>query len=490
MTDFLSGFRAPIFSVTFDASLASQGPSELPYSALIIGQRTAAAAALPGAPAANTLHRVTSVSDAINLGGRGSMLHRQAIGWYANNSQTETWIGLLDDDGAGVAATGSITVSGPATADGTIALYLGGVRYTVGVVSGDSADDIAAAINTMITTQALDAPVTSTVLGAVVTTTFRHKGEVGNSFDCRHSANDGEALPAGVGLVIVQTTGGTSNPPLTGLIAAMGDQWWQFLVHPYTDATALTDLENELRNRDGATRMIDGVAFTSASGSVGTMAALGNSRNSQHSVILSQPGQNPLTPPMEFAAEVAGLVALSVPAQQNRPLHRMTLTNAVSPAEGDLFTLQERNQLLFDGIATSATVVSTVQTEGVITTYQLNASAVPDTAYLYAETLFTLQYLRFSWRAFMASKYPRALLVQDGRQLPAGKQVMSPSIGRAATISWFIAMEDLLLVQDRRQFKKDLVVEIDSINPRQLNFTLPPNLVKQLVTASAVVQFR
>lgn len=489
MADFLSGFRVPFFSVVFDPSQASQGPGALQYSALIIGQRTAAAAAAPGAPNANTLHRVTSVGDVIDIGGRGSILHRQAIGWFANNSQTELWIGLLDDDGGGTEAAGSITMSGPATANGTIAYYLGGVRRTVGVTSGNSADDIAAAWNDDIAL-ALDAPITSTVLTNVVSTEFRHTGEVGNSFDIRHSFNDGEALPEGVGVVIVQTTGGTSNPSLTALIAEMGDQWWQIWAHPYTDAVSLTALENELLSRTGATRMIDGVAFTSAVGSIGTLAALGNTRNSEHSVILSQPGETPLTPPMEFAAEYAGVVVISVQAQANRPLHRIPLTNAISPAESDLFTLEEQNMLLFDGIATSSVVVSRVQTGGTITTYQLNASAVPDAAYLYSETLFTLQLLRFTWRTQLSNKYPRALLVQDGTPLSSGKQVISPQLGRGESIAWFLAQQGELLVQDVEQFKRDLFVEIDGTNPRQLNFLLGPNLVKQLVTASTIIQFR
>lgn len=491
MADFLSGFREPFFSVVFDPSEAGQGPGALQYSALIIGQRTAAAAAAPGASAADTLHRVTSIGDVINLGGQGSILHRQAIGWFANNNQTELWVGLLDDDGAGTAAAGTITVSGPATGDGTIALYVGGVRLTVGVTSGDTADDIAAAINTAIGAGVgLDTVISSSVLAAVVTTTFRHKGEVGNSYDIRHSYNDGEELPDGVGLVIVQTTGGATNPTLTTLIAAMGDQWWQIWTHPYTDATSLTAIENELLSRTGATRMIDGVAFTSAVGSIGTLTSLGNGRNSEHSVILSQPGENPLTPPMEFASEIAGVVAISVQAQANRPLHRIGLTNALPPAESDLFTLQERNMLLFDGIATSSVLVSRVQTGGIITTYQLSASAVPDDAYLYSETLFTLQILRFTWRSQLANKYPRALLVVDGTPVPSGKSVISPSLGRAESIAWFLGQQGELLVQDVEQFKRDLVVEIDGTNPRQLNFLMGPNLVKQLVTASSIFRFR
>ena len=203
MADFLSNFRVPFFSASFAPTLASQGPGALQYSALIVGQKTSAGSGL-----ADALYPVTSAGAVAELAGRGSILHRQAIAWYASNNQTELWIGVLEDDGDGVAAAGTITVTGPATVNGTIALYLGGARYTVGVTVGDTADTIASAINDVIAL-ALDAPITSTVLAAVVSTEFRNAGEVGNSFGIRHRFNDGESLPAGVDLTIVQTTGVT-----------------------------------------------------------------------------------------------------------------------------------------------------------------------------------------------------------------------------------------------------------------------------------------
>jgi phage tail sheath gpL-like len=87
----------------------------------LIGQKLAA-----GSATADTVVRVTTVDQVIALAGRGSMLHRQALAWLANNKATELWIGILADNGAGVAATGTIVVNTAATKDGTIALYLGG----------------------------------------------------------------------------------------------------------------------------------------------------------------------------------------------------------------------------------------------------------------------------------------------------------------------------------------------------------------------------
>jgi phage tail sheath gpL-like len=479
--------RVPFVAVEINAERASQGPALLAYRALIIGQKTSG-----GSAAANSLHKVTSVEDVVTLAGRGSMLHRMAIAWFAANTFTEVYIGVLEDNGAGTAAAGTITTTGPATADGTIALYLGGERVTVAVSSGDSADDVATAIAAALPSSS-DLPVTGAVDGSTseeVDVTFRHKGVVGNSFDIRHSYRDGEELPAGVGLTIVQLANGATNPTLTSLIAAMGDLWFQVIVHPYTDATSLTAIENELSSRFGAMRMIDGIAITSASGSLSTLSTLGTGRNSPHSVIVAQPGASPLTPPMEFAAEVGALVAFHGNADPARPFQTLSMRHALQPAEADLWTLEERNNLLFDGIATTrAGSGGVVQLDRIITTYQENAAGADDTAYLDATTMLTLLYLRYSWRVRVQTKYPRHKLADDGTRFGPGQAVITPKLGKAEALTWFREMEELGLVENFDQFKTDLVVERNVSDPNRLDFLLSPDLINGFIVGATQVAF-
>lgn len=477
--------RVPFVAVEFDSSQASQGPALLAYRALLLGQKTAS-----GTGASNSLHRVTSADELIGLAGRGSMLHRMAIAWFRSNRMTELWVGILADDGAGVTATGTITVTGPATAAGTIALYLGGERITVGVNNADTATTIAAAISAAINAH-LDLPVTAAPVAGVVTVTFRHKGLVGNSYNIRHSFQDGEALPAGVGVAIVQLASGTTAPALATLIAAMGDTWYNVIAHPYTDATSLTSIEAELADRFGPMRMIDGIAITSAAGTFATLSTLGAGRNSPHSAIVAQPGETPLTPPMEFAAEVAAIVARYGAIDPARPFQTLAMVHAQPPAETDLFTLEERNLLLFEGIATTRPAAGdVVQLDRLITTYQTNGAGADDTAYLDVNTLLTLMYLRYSFRVRMQTRYPRHKLANDGTRFGPGQAVMTPKLGKAEAVSWFRQMEEMGLVENFDQFKTDLVVERNAQDPNRLDFLLPPDLINQLIVQAAKIAFR
>lgn len=480
--------RIPFVFAEFNSSRAQQGPALLAYKALIVGQKLST-----GTATADTVVRCTTVDQAIVLGGRGSILHRQALAWFASNRSTELWLGVLADNGAGVAATGTIVVSGPATAAGTIALYIGGERITVAVASGDISTAVATAIGAAVTA-APDLAVTSGVSSSTVTLTFRHKGLAGNTYDVRHSFQDGEALPAGIGLAITamgSVVAGTTNPTLTSLIAAMADMWFQIWSHPYTDATSLTAIEGELSSRFGPTRSMDGIAVTSATGSFSTLAALGATRNSQHSVLVAQPGASPLTPPMEFAAEVAALIALYGAADPARPFQTLALSRALGTAETDQWSSDERNLFLFTGIATTRRVTGgTVQLERIITTYRTSPSGATDTAYLDATTLLTLLYLRYSFRVRIQTRYPRHKLANDGTLFGAGQAVITPKLGAGEALLWFREMEELGLVEGFDQFKRDLVCVRNATDPNRLDWLLPPDLINQLIGAAAQIQFR
>lgn len=133
-----SNLLIPFMAVEFDSSKAAQGPAQLNYVGLLIGQMTGQGTATP-----NTLYKVTSADQVLTYAGRGSQLHLMAKAWFANNQFTEAWIGVLADNSAGVAASGTLTVSGPATAAGTIQGYVAGNLIQVAVASGDSANTIA-----------------------------------------------------------------------------------------------------------------------------------------------------------------------------------------------------------------------------------------------------------------------------------------------------------------------------------------------------------
>jgi phage tail sheath gpL-like len=475
----------PLVAMEFDNTRANQGPALLAYRALLVAQKIAA-----GSAAANSLVRVTSEAQAIAYCGRGSQGHRMAKAFLRLNKQTELWILVLEDNGAGVAATKTITVTGPATAAGTIYLYVGEDLVQVAVAAGDTANNIAAAINAAINA-AGDLPLTSAVATNVVTTTARNKGVAGQDQPLRVNYQDGEALPAGVGIAIANVTAGITNPVLTSGIAALGDTWFHVVAHPYYDATSLAALEAEALRRVGPMVSIDMSLITSSPGTVSGLGTLGDSRNSQHSCIVAAPGENPMVPPCEFAAACAAIVAAAGSADPGRPFQTLALTGFKAPKEADLFTQLERNQLLGDGISTTSVAAGGVmQLERMVTTYQTNAVGAPDTSYRDLTSILTLMYFRYSLRLRFQQKFSRHKLANDGVRPSAGQAVVTPKIAKAECIAWFKEMsEELFLGEGLAQFKRDLQVVRNATDPNRLDMLVPPDLINQLIVTAAKIQF-
>jgi len=475
--------RLPFVFVEFNNTNAIQGTGLKAYKALMLGQKLSGGSATADVPV-----RLTSAAQAIALFGDGSMLHHMLQKWFANNKTTELWVIPQADNGAGVAAAGSLTFTGPATAAGAINLYVAGRKISVAVASGDTPTAIALAVSNAINAKP-ELGLTATPTAGVVDVDYVHKGLVGNEIDMRVNYFDGEALPGGVGLTIVQLTGGTLNPVLTATIAGMGETQYDVIASPYTDAQSLSDIEAEMVSRFGPTRQIDGVVFSAKNANFATVTALGDSRNSPH-VSISHMYKHP-SGPHQFAAAIAAVVAFYGNIDPARPFQTLAIAGELAPSEADRFTNEERNLMLFDGISTnSVDAGGLLRLERMITTYQENALGADDVSYLDVTTMLTLSFLRYDFRNYFLLKYPRHKLADDGTRFGAGQAVMTPSLGKAEAIAKFRDWEELGLVENFDDFKNNLIVERNGGDVNRLDFLLPPNLINQLITTAAQIDFR
>jgi len=475
-----NNLRVPGAYGEINNDFAVQGLAKQPYNVLLIGQK------LPSGTA-TALTQLQSVSDkqADALFGKGAMLAGMVKRYKDNDEFTKITCIAVDDNGAGNAATGTIVVSGPAATAGTLNLYIAGKVVQVGIANADSATAVATAVANAINANT-DLPVTAAAATSTVTVTARHKGENGNGIDIRANYFTGQEFPAGISLNITAMSGGTGNPDISDAIAAMSDTWFNVIVMPWTDAANLTALEAELTDRFGPMRAIDGLAIAAHRGNHAGLTTLGQSRNSPHLSIFENNGY-PVSP-CERAAMIAAQVAKSAQNDAARPFQTLGLVGDMAPVESERFTASERNLLLFDGISTALVDAGgVVRIERAITTYTENEFGAPDTSYLDVNTLLTLSYLRYSWRARVLQKFPRFKLAQDGTR---GDNVMTPKKMKAEMVALAGDWHELGLVEDLDQFKADLVCAIDPQDPNRLNMILPPDLVNQLRIMASRIDFR
>ncbi len=477
------GTRTPGVFVEFDSSRATNGLVAGINRILLIGQKLAAGSATALAPVT-----VTDGGQADLLFGRGSQLARMCRALKLADRLVETIAVPVNDEAAATAATATITCTGPASAAGTIALMIAGQRVPVTIASGSAATAIATAIAAAISA-APDLPVTATAAAAVVTVTARHKGLCGNEIDLRHSYYVGEKLPTGVGLTLTAMAGGTGETDLAAVWAVIADAPFSAIAIGTATAAAIAACKIELDSRFGPMRAIDGFLFAAKPGTQGSLASFGAALNTELVSIMGS-GKSP-SPPWEWAASYAAVANASGNIDPARPLQTLALPGIVGPKEGERFSRAERELLLRDGISTyTVDQDGTVRIERAITTYQVNAAGAEDTAYLDAETLRTLTFLRYALRSRFATKYPRHKLADDGTRYGAGQAIITPSVARAELVAFIREAEEAGLVEGVDDFVDDLIVQRNAGDPNRLDALIPPNLINQFRQFAAQVQFR
>lgn len=485
--DIPAALRVPGWYIEFDNRLA--GNSVFQGKLLVLGQKLVTGTATALVPV-----RVTNPEQADQLFGRGSMLAEQFRAIKAVDIYTETWALPLADAGLSVKAAGSVLVTAGPGETRPLALYIAGYRVwcemTAGATAAATAQAIAEAINSDDRV-----PVTAAVDGttpAKVNLTCRWGGETGNSISLDDSVK-GEQRPTGLALTCVPPTGGAVNPDLVPAVAAMGDEWWNWLCLPYTDITSLEVIEAEMASRYGPMRQKGGRAFAAYRGSHAATSTLGSGRNSPHVTIMGMGGS--FSAPWVWAAVNAIVGAKSLATDPARPLQRLAMPGLIGPREGQRWNDAERNLLLYDGIATFTVATDgTVQIERQVTTYQENSAGIADDSYLDIETPETLERIRYEVRSTFAQKYPRHKLAEDtDRALyDPSLPVMTPKVCKAELLSLYrqVFMGERAWVRDYEGYKTSLQVSIDPDDPNRLNVIDQPMLVGQYRVHAQQTQFR
>ncbi|EOF4706599.1 phage tail sheath subtilisin-like domain-containing protein [Klebsiella oxytoca] len=482
-------FRVPLVIIDIDNSQALDSAPAQSRKIIAIGQQS-----VTGTATALTSNRITSDGTADQLYGKGSMLAGMLKTLRKANSYTEVWAMGLSDIAAGAAAKSELTVTGPATTAGTLALLVNGVSVQVGVGADDTADTIATAIITAVNklpdTQVIAALKVASTTSVTLTTNW--KGVTGNAMDVRLNYYTGEQTPAGVAVAMTAFTGGTGTPDIAAVVAALGDDWYTDIVFPYNDTQSLNAIRDELLERWGPLQMIEAQLWTAFRGTHAESGTFGETRNDW---LISCLGTNIAPQPhWLWAASYGGIAAYYLANDPARPLQTLVLPGILPPAKDVRWDMPERNLLLHDGIAThNVDAGGNVCIEREITMYRVNQYGDADTSYLNVQSPATLGRIRYVIKNRFSNRYPRHKLAGDDvlDLLDPGQPVMAPKIARAELLD--IALTELIpagLVEDFDDYKDTLDVYLDGADKDRLNFICHPNLVNQLRVLAGLIQFK
>lgn len=475
-----SNIRVPLF-------WAEINPAQSPYQSnarcLLIGQMDTTSAfagsAIPGQP-------IQIIDNAAGMFGPKSMLADMYSVARANGPFQEFWALPLADNAAGVAAVGAIDiVNMPVNSAQTIAVWIGEVRVQTVAYTTDTAATLAARLFAAIQASAAPLPVVATYVAAssTITLTAFHKGVQGDSIRLDTNFYGGEGPTSTKVLQLTQLTGGTGDPLLSTAISNLGDDEFDWIGCPYSDATNMVTMANFLNGVSGRWspyQQLYGHYLTTMADTAANLATFGLTQNDPHLTVLGTYKWQ--SPTWRVAAAQAAIVAVHLQdaPELSRPLQTLQMIGILGPkSPADYFTITTRQSLYYDGI--SACHISkdrTVHLDRIITTYRLNAWGSPDPSWLdlntLAQSMFAIRYLK----AKVTGQWGRAALADDNPSNIQG--LATPKAIKQTIMHGYADLLSLGVVENQSVFEQSLIVERNQSDANRVDVYLPVDVTNQL----------
>lgn len=447
--------RKPGVYAEFNNRVGSKGLPGNAQRTLIIGQKTAT-----GTVPTLTSTDVFSESEAAQLCGWGSMLHRMVSKALAANPYAALSVVAMDDAGGAVAATWVVTIAGAPTAQGQFQLAIGDALIAVNVGSTDTPTTVAASFVAAITARR-ELPMSAAAVAGVVTLSAKNKGTVANSIKVLASgAVTGMTAVAAVGVV------GASDPAVAPALAAAFLGGHDQIVSPYRDTANLVALRNHIDNVGSPFEKRWALAFIGSNGSLSTATALSATLN--HGWFNHVWLRNTATAPHEIAAAYAAVVAGS--EDPALPMNNVEVKGVAVPLIADRTSRTEEENALFNGVTPlNIGPGERVQIVRAITTYTLNDAAAPDNTLLELGTLRTLKYVAKVMINHRATTYSRAKITD---------RIIASM--RDSGIVLLRELEKLELIEAVSANLPGYIVERDSQDRNRINERIPTAVVRGL----------
>ncbi len=422
---------------------------------LIIGQRLVA-----GTVAALVPTQIFSDAQAADYFGAGSLAHLMCRAAITANRYLDLTVVALDDAATATAASGTITITGPANSSGTLGVYIGSKRIEIGVTSADTATVIAANLVTELAKHP-DLPVTFAAALGVVTLTAKNKGTVANQIDV---STDCTAL--NVVATVVAMSGGNVDPTLSDALAAVFAEQYHLIATPYNDQTNLTTLRTHLDAVSGPLEQRGAVGVYGFDGALAAATTLAGQIN--HGRVLGAYLRGTRSTAYELACAYAAVLAFE--EDPARPLNTLELKGISAPAIAQRLSRTEQENCLNNGVAPlEVGPGERVQIVRAITTYTKDAQGITDIALLDVTTIRTLDYVRKACRERISLRFPREKL-----------SIKTPPKVWSELWDVLKKLEELEIVENVDDNKTGLIVERDLQDPNRLDAKIPTDVVNGL----------
>ncbi len=348
-------------AILAEANTANQGTLETDATEITSAQEAGEKYGF-GSPIHNIM-RILRPSSGTGVGGIPTIVYAQA------------------EAGGAIAADIDITVTGPATGNGTHTIIIagrGGIdgdSYSFNIVDGDTATDIAVKIKDVINA-VLSSPVSAGNVIGVVTATAKWKGVTGDEIKITVDTGD-DAL--GVAYVVAVGTAGGGVANIAGALAQFQNEWNTLVVNSYgTPKFAELEAFNGIPDPVNPTGRYIGIVFKpflalwgSTESDKDALVAITDAREEEVTNILC-PAPNSDGMPWEAAANGTALAARIMQNTPHLDVSGKLYPDMPIPSDGDIGDMadyENRDFLVKKGSSTVTLVSGRYRFEDFVTTY-------------------------------------------------------------------------------------------------------------------------
>ncbi|MDO9501390.1 phage tail sheath subtilisin-like domain-containing protein [Falsiroseomonas sp.] len=484
-TEFPTDWRVPGTRVEIRPSYANAGIAGYPARMLVLAPRPAA-----GTGALNVPHRISRADQAAALAGSGSIPDQMVRAIRRANPFSELWLILVADPTSGAtAATGSLAFSGTPSANGTMGVYVGGRRYALNIATTDTPTAIATRLAALITAD-VAAQVTAIATTGTVAVTHKHLGALGNAVRLEVNRAAEEATPAGLTCAVTAMASGAGAADVATAIAAIPTLWFTCIASAFNDSTNLALLSTEMDRRYAANGKLDGRVYWSIQAAYGALITAGGAQNGRFLTCL--PCYASSTPPWVWAATCAGVAQLALANDPARQLRGLALPGVIAPDAASQPIESEQDALLRKGMSTfEVTQDGGVVIQRLITMYQVTSLGVADTAWLDIMRPETLSRIRYDWRVYRDTVWPRHKLAPDGSQAANhADSILTPDRAKAAWAGKMRAWERQGWIVNVGADAANATFAIDPNNVNRLVQRAPLTVIGNLMQLDAAFEFQ
>jgi len=397
----------------------------------------------------------------------------------------------LDDNGSGTAATGSIALTGTASATADYIVQIGNEdsQYSVTVASGTTAANAATAIALAITNGTY--PFSASATTGTITITFDHKGTAGNEI----KINLVQGV-AGLTSIVTNFSSGAGAVDVAGIFDNLTERYQGIVYSQDLDQAELTDFTESRFNTDNI--ILDGVGFITKTGSYSTLKSGVAALNLKTLVVFTNTDEMryfdfSTNISAEFAskralristgAAIADLVIDYREAIGGRSLASLPLFNtpmSLPLPSGRLTQVQIEDMVAAGGALILVNEANQVVTGEIPTTYKTNAGGTNDAGFKYLEYVDTASVVReFLFRS-IKDKYAQT-------RATAGDLVVGKSMSNSASVKAFLvekygelANDALTVAGDAavKYFKDNLTVTLNEATGVYTFIALTPLVVQ------------